>query len=361
MQALIELENDLAGVMRLEDLAGEPLARLQRLSGASGSFLFGFDAAGAPRSLGGSLVDPMRDYTPDLFAEDPVQSHALQFSPQTFLSTPETPFGRFDIPAFLRSRPYTDFYRPNEIGFLQGVWPTGHVYGAERMFGVLLSTPRVDQPFEEPKLRMLRYLEQPFRAAARRIERFRAIEHERDVLRELVTRARGAVVLWDHELRLVWMSPEAAALLDSTARADLERGVAAAARQLRRRRSVPVASILGRAQLLHHARGAPLSAELSWIGMPGTGRWLMAEVRQSHVDGQAPAAKLESLTRSERRVLELLARGLSNRELGRKLFVSEETIKTHVKRILAKLGVSSRAKAASVARDARLDPEPRPS
>jgi DNA-binding NarL/FixJ family response regulator len=52
-----------------------------------------------------------------------------------------------------------------------------------------------------------------------------------------------------------------------------------------------------------------------------------------------------SLTGREQKVLELLARGLSNREIGARLYVSETTVKFHVRNIMRKLEASSRAEA----------------
>ncbi len=55
------------------------------------------------------------------------------------------------------------------------------------------------------------------------------------------------------------------------------------------------------------------------------------------------------LSRREIDVLRLLAKGLSNKEMGTALFVAESTVKTHVKSILAKLGVASRTEAVTAA------------
>jgi len=58
-----------------------------------------------------------------------------------------------------------------------------------------------------------------------------------------------------------------------------------------------------------------------------------------------PAVDAGQLTVREREVLDLLARGLSNRDIGARLYISETTAKLHVGNILRKLGVSRRAEA----------------
>lgn len=57
----------------------------------------------------------------------------------------------------------------------------------------------------------------------------------------------------------------------------------------------------------------------------------------------------ETLTARESELLSLLAEGMTNRELGKALFISEATVKTHLGHIYAKLGVDTRSAAVSVA------------
>ena len=57
----------------------------------------------------------------------------------------------------------------------------------------------------------------------------------------------------------------------------------------------------------------------------------------------------ENLTPREREVLQLISEGNSNKEIGSRLFISEETVKGHVKNILGKLGASDRTQAVSIA------------
>ena len=55
------------------------------------------------------------------------------------------------------------------------------------------------------------------------------------------------------------------------------------------------------------------------------------------------------LTERERDVLELVAEGYSTAEIARALWITEDTVRTHIKRMLARLGASTRAHAVAIA------------
>ncbi len=63
----------------------------------------------------------------------------------------------------------------------------------------------------------------------------------------------------------------------------------------------------------------------------------------------APTDELESLTDQERRILDHIAEGLTNRQIGERMYLAEKTVKNYVSNVLMKLGMSRRAEAAAYA------------
>ena len=85
-----------------------------------------------------------------------------------------------------------------------------------------------------------------------------------------------------------------------------------------------------------------------------TRRLIERFIGEDAADGRPTAAMLDVLTVREREVLTLIARGLSNAELAQRLFLSEGTVKSHVSRVLAKLGLRDRIQAVILAYEAGL-------
>ncbi len=64
---------------------------------------------------------------------------------------------------------------------------------------------------------------------------------------------------------------------------------------------------------------------------------------------QVPDDDLAALTEQERRILDLIAEGLTNRQIGERMFLAEKTVKNYVSNVLMKLGMSRRSEAAAFA------------
>ena len=76
---------------------------------------------------------------------------------------------------------------------------------------------------------------------------------------------------------------------------------------------------------------------------PGVTRRLIADYARRPRRREVAPGALDALTDREREVMVLVARGLSNDEIAKRLWVSPLTAKTHVSRILSKLGARDRA------------------
>ena len=99
-------------------------------------------------------------------------------------------------------------------------------------------------------------------------------------------------------------------------------------------------------------------ADADAIGIGLVGDQARALARRARVNAEppsqpesdpAPDAAADPLTPREQQVLELVARGLSNREIGTELFISGKTASVHVSAILRKLGASTRTEAVFLA------------
>ena len=86
---------------------------------------------------------------------------------------------------------------------------------------------------------------------------------------------------------------------------------------------------------------------------PSTTARLMSSLRGEGSEEAAQPQALTSLSPREREILELIGEGLTNRQIGQRLYLSEKTVKNHISRLLAKLGVERRIQAAVLATELR--------
>ena len=99
-----------------------------------------------------------------------------------------------------------------------------------------------------------------------------------------------------------------------------------------------------------------------WLGLKLTSKQPRVVIKEVPVPTGEPFrpddSKREALrvTPRELEILELIADGLSNREIAEKLFVSENTVKTHSSRVFDKLGAKRRTQAVQLGKELRLIP-----
>jgi DNA-binding NarL/FixJ family response regulator len=88
---------------------------------------------------------------------------------------------------------------------------------------------------------------------------------------------------------------------------------------------------------------------------PATTARLMRSLRTDPAQSPSVPPELATLSPRERDILALIGDGLTNREIGQRLYLSEKTVKNHISRMLAKLGVQRRVQAAVLA--SHLEPQ----
>ena len=99
-----------------------------------------------------------------------------------------------------------------------------------------------------------------------------------------------------------------------------------------------------------------------WLGLKLTKKQEVLIVKEVPVPATQPFALNEQrlkdigITRRELEILELIAQGMSNREIADKLFVSENTVKTHSSRLFDKLGARRRTQAVQLGKEMGLIP-----
>ncbi|MGW7579018.1 response regulator [Streptomyces sp. NPDC054765] len=114
--------------------------------------------------------------------------------------------------------------------------------------------------------------------------------------------------------------------------------------------------------VLKEINGADLVAAVRTVASgrsmldPSTTARLMSSLRGDESGAGPEEDALSGLSGREREILGLIGAGMTNRQIGARLYLSEKTVKNHISRLLAKLGVQRRIQAAVLATQAASDP-----
>jgi DNA-binding NarL/FixJ family response regulator len=94
---------------------------------------------------------------------------------------------------------------------------------------------------------------------------------------------------------------------------------------------------------------APLAEVVRAVELVAAGRTYVDPVLAGVLSSSAATEKMITLTQREREVLRLLSDGNSNEEIGKELFISPETVRTHVRKAMGKLDADTRTQAVATA------------
>lgn len=349
--AVHEVQMAAAEVVSFEELGREVLPAFRRMLNSSGQHLYRSEPECPLVGLAGDdLAESGPTYMAEYMSDDPLQVAARRENPW-ILCLSRTPEWHTYV-----KLPVHDFLVRRGFKFLLHIRFAEGRHCEPGMTGLLLARSPSQEDFSDDDTLAVARVLPALQAATRRCRRTFAACQAKGALEALLDEDGRLAV--DLRGRLLWMSPRAARWLGDevgTSR-ELPPALAEAAARLG-------AAVGGAAQpvpprltvALRGADGAPLHAHLR-IGRSGAGEpFVIVEIEP--VDREAAVVAMTerfALTCAEAEVLTQLASGLRDREIAQRTFTSPHTVRTHVGRILSKLGVRSRLEATLVARGLSL-------
>jgi DNA-binding CsgD family transcriptional regulator len=314
-----------AEALGLDELNQAVIPLLEKAFGAHLTAVVQFDETGMPRFRAGNIVrcDPAV-YFQHYFRDDPVTVTNMRVNPRIFIDEKHV-----DRHAFEASEAYADYYKSRDIARVLACRIGCESYYAPGSVILGLFRSRAQPAFTPREAGMMTRLMPSLEAAARRSRRLSEKLRAATVFEALLDGEPR--IVFDLGGRVVWMSASAEMLTGGRVAATL----VAAARRLAGGQALDAQTLcvpLGRDRQaqLHVARGTDDT------------RWVVADLVTIETQ----------LTRSERAVLDEMCAGRKNGEIAERLHVSLSTVKTHVHRILQKLGVTSRVQAVLIAKKA---------
>lgn len=347
-EAVYETVLAASSAIKLDHLNKEALPRLQGVLDAPGSIFFRFGENGLG-PIGGTLQNDMPHYVVEFRNRDPIWNLIVEADPRMDIFCPVQAMG---IDRFRQCEIYHEFYKHYDVEELCLIRFTQAAFGTPGTTGIMLFRSPQQLPFGPKEISVIKTVMPAFSAAVQRADRFQTLEREKLGLEALIRRtATQPCLALDLEGKLLWISPMARGLLGPNfdpahhIPENLIHEAKKLGSLLTGRHSLSLPKVTIGLQLLD---GRELGADLFlWRGegeSPAIAVLLEPQLQKPMISS---IPSIERLSPAELRVLDQLIHGLSNRDIAKRLFISVETVRSHIKNILAKFKVSSRTEAVS--------------
>jgi DNA-binding CsgD family transcriptional regulator len=358
---LTEGEQDrlVAGILRnsyeavnLEDLGSQILPLFDRLFDTSASLLYRCNERGEFLAIAGTLSEMCPVYREHYYLLDPTQRPAQRFNPCIF-HAPSFP----EWKEFLNHPVHIDFLTHYEFDNYVHLRLNDCGMHEPGMVGIVLARSDRQPDFAERERMTMVNLLPALEALTRRSARLEGRLRSQPFLESMLDFSPSPKVVLDLRGGFVWASERAEALLALSCggRRTVPDALVKAARRLgmligkKSGLSAPLASVA-----VPRKDSAPIRADLLLARTRSGAYFVIGELEEPGLSPQLEeTAARYQLTAAETQVLKLLSLGLTDREIGRRLFVSMPTVHSHVTHILSKLGVGSRFQAALLAHGLR--------
>lgn len=334
--------------LSLEELAAHALPRLSEAVGACDAIMFSFAGDGVPFGIGKGQF-AMEEYVSRGYIRDDPQYRVGRRDDAAVRVASDL----IERKEMHRSRAYREFFAPGHVEYTANLRITPSGFG-EPDTVCLLMMRRPDQiDFTRSDAAMMSSALPALQSAVRRHARIQGSVAGGKMLESVVETLVGEpVVVFDKDGRLLWRSEGAYRIVecsDST-RDPLSASLRVEARKLalRAQRDPSWRPTAMGLELPPSSGPRVASADLMLANGPRGHTYVVARLREGKPNAMRLGMLADNydLTPSETAVLSQIAQGLSNKEIAAQQRISIETARTHVHRVLQKLGVSSRTRAA---------------
>ncbi|HKY64191.1 MAG TPA: helix-turn-helix transcriptional regulator [bacterium] len=331
----------------LDDFGAQVFPMLEKLIGTSASLLYRCNENRAALPVAGSLAESAREYYERYYPEDPTQIELRRCNLPVFRSR-QLP----DWRAYLKSPIYLDFQRPRQVHDFLHFRLLKDRHEDPGMVGILFARSSRQADFGPREVKLMATLLPALGAVARRSERAAERRRLQSCFDAILARDGRPEVALDLSGSLLWASPRAEELLE-LARGGMKalpESLVQASRRLAAALRRGAAKEIPPTELMLARKGAgPLRIDLR-LARTEANPFVLAEIESPEVSPRLEeVARRFELTVAEKGILGLVSLGLSDREIGRRLFISRPTVRSHLGKILDKMGVHSRVQAALLA------------